>query len=242
MRPFRYHPPMRIRDRNWMQIEEYLRGDDRAVLPLGSTEQHAYLSLCVDAILSEAVAVEAAEPLGVPVFPALPYGPTPSFMAYPGTVSLKLQGYLAIVRDILESLAAHGFRRILVVNGHGGNQPVSNLASEWMAEHPGTQVRFHNWWNAPKTWAKVVEIDPVASHASWMENFARVRVPGAVQPRDQRPMVDFAKLRMQDPKGARALLGDGNFGGYYEKPDEVMEEVWRVAVEETRELLAHAWS
>jgi len=62
-----------------MQVEEYLRDDDRAVLPLGSTEQHAYLSLSVDSILSEQVAVDAAEPLGVPVFPAMPYGPTPSF-------------------------------------------------------------------------------------------------------------------------------------------------------------------
>ena len=55
---------MRIHDRTWMQIEEYLQGDDRIVLPLGSTEQHGYLSLGVDAILSERVAVEAAEPLG----------------------------------------------------------------------------------------------------------------------------------------------------------------------------------
>jgi len=70
---------VRIRDCNWMQVEEYLRDDDRAVLPLGSTEQHAYLSLSVDSILSEQVAVDAAEPLGVPVFPAMPYGPTPSF-------------------------------------------------------------------------------------------------------------------------------------------------------------------
>jgi creatinine amidohydrolase len=54
---------MRIRDRNWMQIEEYLRHDDRAVLPLGSTEQHAYLSLCVDAVLSEQVAVEETREL-----------------------------------------------------------------------------------------------------------------------------------------------------------------------------------
>ena len=54
-----------------MQLEEYLRGDDRIVLPLGSTEQHAYLSLGTDNILAERVAVEAAEPLGVPVLPVL---------------------------------------------------------------------------------------------------------------------------------------------------------------------------
>ena len=229
---------MRIRDCNWMQVEEYLRRDDRAVLPLGSTEQHAYLSLSVDSILSEQVAVEAAEPLGVPVFPAMPYGPTPSFMAYPGTVSLRLQNYLAVVRDVLESIAAHGFRRIVIVNGHGGNQPVSNLASEWMAERAGVKVRFHNWWNAPKTWAKVMAIDPVASHASWMENFARTRIAGVAQPGVQRPMIDLAKLRTLAPREARDYLGDGNFGGHYQKPDAVMEELWTVAVAETRELIA----
>lgn len=51
---------MRIGDVNWMQVEEYLRGDDRAVLPLGSTEQHSYLRLTVDCILPERVAAEAA--------------------------------------------------------------------------------------------------------------------------------------------------------------------------------------
>ena len=65
---------MKIQDANWMQVEEYLKRDDRAILPLGSTEQHGYLSLLVDAILPERLALEAAEPLGVPVFPVLPFG------------------------------------------------------------------------------------------------------------------------------------------------------------------------
>lgn len=68
-----------------MQLEEYLRRDDRIVLPTGSTEQHAYLSLCTDNTLAERVCVEAAEPLGVPVLPVLPYGITPRFAAYPGS-------------------------------------------------------------------------------------------------------------------------------------------------------------
>ena len=62
---------MRISDTNWMMVEEYLQHDDRAVLPLGCTEQHAYLSLSTDSILAERLAVEAAEPLGVPEFPVL---------------------------------------------------------------------------------------------------------------------------------------------------------------------------
>ena len=60
---------MRVRDLNWMQLEAYLHGDDRIVLPVGSTEQHAYLSLETDSILAERASVEAAEPLGVPVLP-----------------------------------------------------------------------------------------------------------------------------------------------------------------------------
>ena len=111
---------MRMHDCTWMQIEEYLRTDDRVVLPLGSTEQHAYLSLGVDAILSERVSVEAAEPLGVAVLPALPYGLTPYFAAYPGSPTLRPGTYLAVVRDLLDSLHDQGFRRFLIVNGHGG--------------------------------------------------------------------------------------------------------------------------
>lgn len=72
---------MRIADMNWMQVESYLQKDDRAVIPLGSTEQHAYLSLAVDNILAEKVALDAAEPLGIPVFPPVNYGITPYFLA-----------------------------------------------------------------------------------------------------------------------------------------------------------------
>ena len=55
---------MKIAEMNWQLVEAYLERDDRAVLPLGSTAQHAWLSLPVDSILSERVALEAAEPLG----------------------------------------------------------------------------------------------------------------------------------------------------------------------------------
>ena len=87
---------MRISEMNWMMVEEYLKSDDRAVLPLGCTEQHAYLSLSVDSILAERLAVEAADPLGVPVFPVLAYGITPYFRAFPGTVTLRVETYMSI--------------------------------------------------------------------------------------------------------------------------------------------------
>jgi creatinine amidohydrolase len=113
---------MRIRDLNWMQLEEYLRRDDRIVLPVGSTEQHAYLSLETDNIVAERLAVEAAEPLGVPVLPVLAYGITD--FDHPGSPSLRPATFAAVLRDILDSLHTQGFRRFLVANGHGGKPPL----------------------------------------------------------------------------------------------------------------------
>ncbi|MBW4438326.1 MAG: creatininase family protein [Pleurocapsa minor GSE-CHR-MK-17-07R] len=232
---------MRIHEMHWQQLEDYLKHDDRCVLPLGSTEQHAWLSLGTDNILSERVAAEAAEPLGIPVFPVLNYGITPYFRAFPGSISLRVETYLRVVGDVLDGLYEQGFRRIVIVNGHGGNRPAATFAIEWVAEHPDAQVRFHNWWAAPKTWAQVMAIDPVASHASWMENFPWTRLPGVVQPTTQKPPVDSDHLTTLSPARARAYLGDGNYAGYYQRPDADMETIWRVAIDETRALLTEGW-
>ena len=233
---------MKISEMNWFQVEDYLKHDDRAILPLGSTEQHAWLSLSVDSILSEKVALDAAEPLGIPVFPVQAYGETPYFLDFPGSISLRNATYASLIVDILDSMARQGFKRILICNGHGGNSTAGNMAIEWMADNPGVQVRFHNWWNAPKTLDAVMKIDSVASHASWMENFPWTRLAGIALPTQQKPMVDLAKMRVRDPAGVREMLGDGNFGGYYERPDAEMQEIWDVAVLETRALLDEGWA
>lgn len=233
---------MKITEMNWMQVETYLEGDDRAVVPIGSTEQHAGLSLGVDLILAERVSVEAAEPLGVPVFPTLNYGYTPYFTAYPGTVSLRIETLIALVRDVLDNLERSGFHRILLANGHGGNAPVGSLIPEWMSDNPGTCVRFHSWYDAPKVWNKVQDIDPVASHASWMENFPWTRVPSVQYPDEKKPMINTERLRLHDPKKARELLGDGNSGGFCKRSDEEILALWKVAVEETREVIEGPWA
>ena len=228
---------MRISDMNWMMVEEYLKRDDRGVLPLGSTEQHAYLSLSVDSILAERIAVEAAEPLGVPVFPVVAYGITPYFRAFPGSITLRVDTYLRVVGDILDAMAEQGFKRILIVNGHGGNAPAQSRAGEWMSDHPEIRIKFHNWWNAPKTWAETLAIDSIASHASWMENFPWTRLANVIMPDQQKPMSDLEYLRQLDSRSLREYLKDGNYGGYYQRQDEEMMKIWRAGVAETRELL-----
>jgi creatinine amidohydrolase len=232
---------MRISEMNWMMAEEYLRRDDRAVLPLGCTEQHAYLSLSTDSLLAERLSVEAAEPLGIPVFPVLSYGITPYFRAFPGTITVRLETYMPVVRDILDAMAEQGFKRILIVNGHGGNTPAQGFIGEWIADHPQMRIKFHNWWNAPKVWEQVKAIDPVASHASWMENFPWTRLAKVKMPSQQKAMSDSEKVRRLDPKSVRQYLNDGNYGGLYERSDDEMMKIWGVAVEETRQLLEENW-
>ena len=192
------------------------------MLPVGSTEQHAYLSLATDAILAERVALEAAQPLGVPVLPVLAYGVAPAFAAYPGSPSLAPETYATLLSELVASLRAQGFRRLLVVNGHGGNA----FAAERL------DVEWHDWWRAPRTWAAVRALDPEGTHASWMESFPWTRLPGVEPPAEAKPTVGALP---SDPAEVRRVLGDGSFGGAYARSDEDMLAVWAVGVEETRE-------
>jgi creatinine amidohydrolase len=230
---------VRVRDVNWFRLEEYLRVDNRIVLPIGSTEQHAYLSLETDNILAERVAAEAAEPLEVPVLPVLAYGLTPSFGAYPGSPTLRASTLVAVVHDLLDSLREQGFRRILIVNGHGGNAPADAARREWAARHEDAEVLFHNWWVGPRVWRAVQELDPGASHASWMENFPWTRLPGIELPVERKEPLQ--QPLPAAPGAMRELAGDGQHGGFYALPDGDVLQVWATRVEETRELLERGW-
>jgi creatinine amidohydrolase len=224
-----------------MQLEAYLERDDRVVLPLGSTEQHAYLSLGTDAILAERVALEAAEPLGVPVLPAIPFGITPTFAAFPGSPSLRTETLLRVVRDLLDSLHGQGFRRILLLNGHGGNAPVRSLAREWTAARVDGKALYHEWFG-PQTYAVIRELEPEGQHASWWENFPWTRLPGVDVPQEAKPPMNETAYEVSDARGIRELLGDGSFGGPYERPQEDLDRVWQTAVAEARERLDTGWA
>jgi creatinine amidohydrolase len=229
---------VRIRELNWIQLEEYLRHDDRIVLPVGSTEQHAYLSLETDNIIAESLAVEAAEPLGIPVLPVLAYGLTQGFGAFPGSPTLTLATYGAVLREILGSLHGQGFRRFLIADGHSGNTPGAVAVAEWKREHDDASVLWHEVWEGrPDELA--AEIDADYDHASWSENFPWTRVPGVDIPTERKPPVTRPK-GLGRPQAWREALGDGSFGGLYQRDEDALR-VWGVAVEQLRERLDSGW-
>jgi creatinine amidohydrolase len=229
---------MRLYERNWMQVEAYLEQDDRIVLPVGSTEQHAYLSLGTDNILAERIAVEAAEPLGVHVLPAMPFGIAPGFAAFPGTVSLRPETLVAVLTEVLDTLYGQGFRGFLVVNGHGGNIPAAEPLEEWARGRQEARLRFHSWWDSPAVREVAERIHPEATHASWFENFPWTRLAEVELPAEEKPPVtDREALRELDATSVRAAIGDGSYGGPYAVPDEDALRIWEAGVAEVRRLI-----
>lgn len=235
---------MRVHDRNWMQIEAYLEHDDRIVLPVGSTEQHGYLSLGTDAILAGRVAEEAAEPLGIPVLPTLPFGMAPYFTAYPGSMSLRITTYIEVIRDLLDTLAGQGFRRIAIVNGHGGNAPVTGLIREWLSatRANSVEVLFHSWYNAPRTAAAASVFSDLQLHGAWVENFAWTRVEGSDIPDGSIPPLPRGLTAVLSSAEMRAAAPDGSHGGDYGRSDADMQSVWDAGVLEVRDLLENGWA
>lgn len=212
---------------SWMDVERYLARDDRIVVITGACEQHGYVSLLSDILAPVEIARAACAQEDVLVAPPLPFGISPYFTAYPGTLSLRVETFAAIMREVLAGLVAQGFRRILVSNGHGGNTGVLiPLLVELGNAHPDARFDIFQWWTHPEVVRTGDELGLAQRHANWSENFPFTRV-GAV-PTGDKPMVSLP--RAASAAATRAGLGDGNYGGAYQAPDAAMARFFAAAV------------
>lgn len=144
--------PKLLEDMTWEELSEVLPKTDVIILPLGSTEQHGpHLPLAADTIQVVEMAKEVVERLaseGITVVagPTVPFGVAPYHMPFPGTISLRPETFKAITMDICRSLYRHGFRRFVLLMGHGGNVPVmQEIAQELVVEFPDCQAVSLNW-------------------------------------------------------------------------------------------------
>lgn len=112
----------KLENLSYPEVDEYLKEKDIILVPTGSVEQHSpYGLIGTDFITAEAVAQRVAEAMQILVAPTVKYGVSPHHMAFSGTVSLMPDTMIRLISDIIQSLVAHGFRRIVFINGHGGN-------------------------------------------------------------------------------------------------------------------------
>ena len=224
---------MRLGEMNWLEVETYLQKDNRILLVLGSTEQHGYLNLMTDVKVPLALADAASKQTGVLVAPPVNFGNSPYFMAYPGTISIRVETLINLVEDIVRSLYAHGFKRILVLNGHGGNAPAKNRLYEIIDEMPELKIGWYSWW-VSKGVTDVAEAHGLHSyHANWIEAFPFVRST-ALPPSEKEPLITN---RVLSPAQAREYYGDGVFGGPYQVDDAIMSDVFSTAMKEIIRML-----
>jgi creatinine amidohydrolase len=226
---------MRLEDLNWMDVEAYVQHEDRLMLVLGACEQHGYLSLTTDTRIPLALADAAGERTGVIVAPPIPFGVSPSFTSYPGTISLPLRTFLGVVEEVVRGLHRQGFRRLVVINGHGGNDPARGLLSEMVNELPGLRVSWYSWWQAPHVLAVAWEHGLQSHHGGAFEAFSFTRV--APLPPGEKPTAEPQEI-LSAPD-ARRLYGDGVTGGPYHAEPEVMDALFTAAVEDIVAGLEH---
>jgi creatinine amidohydrolase len=131
---------MRLEDLNWFDVQSYLKTDDRLMLVLGSCEQHGFLSLLTDVKIPLALADAAGQETNVLVAPPLNFGCSPYFMGYPGTLSLRASTLLDLIEDLVRSAYRHGFRRMLILNGHGGNDAARARLYEVAGDFPDLRL------------------------------------------------------------------------------------------------------
>lgn len=135
----------------WEDAEDAIEDAEFVILPCGSVEQHSlHLPVTVDTLRAENLTrdlVETAPDYNISMIrlPTLPYGYSEHHMNYAGTVTLQPDTYQMVIEDIGKSIAAHGAKRLLLINFHGGNREPLKLAGDRIQRDHGLPTYFVHW-------------------------------------------------------------------------------------------------
>ena len=198
----------------WPDVEAYLNKDDRLILVAGSTEQHGrHMALGTDLLIPTALGQALCERTSVLMAPPLPFGFALYHMGFPGTFNLQPGTLLQVWRDILGSAYRHGFRRLYILNGHGGNAAPVRLALQKATDrHKGLRAKLRDWWLDPivedelrKRFPEHREIHATIGETAVMMHFHPdlVRAENAQHtvPEQEPEFISYRELRARFPAG-----------------------------------------
>jgi creatinine amidohydrolase len=120
----------------WLEVKQAVEEDYIVLLPVGTTEQHGpHLPVCTDDRFAQKWALDAAllarkRGVKVLVCPPIHYGDSLVMSSFPGTLAIRAETLMNLVYDVADALFQQGFRRVVIVNVHGGNRPAVNLAAQ----------------------------------------------------------------------------------------------------------------
>ncbi len=213
---------MQLHTATWPDIEAYLNRSTGIVIPIGSTEQHGPNGLIgTDAICPEVIAKAAGDEAGFLVGPTFNVGVAQHHLGFPGSITLRPSTFIAALNDWIASLVRHGFTRIALLNGHGGNiASIQAAFAEAYADYSlaGEPAPFActswNWWDLPGVMALQETLYPVGlgSHATAGE----VAVTFAAYPHAQKQVAMSPTIAPEgdftDAADYRANFPDGRIG------------------------------
>ncbi len=226
----------------WPEVEEYLKENDVVIFPVGSQEQHGkHLAEDNDAFTATEIARRVGERTGVLVAPTLAFGNSVHHMNFPGTMTLTFETLVAVYRELCECLIHHGFKKIVVMNAHGGNTNAIAQALREIKEDAGIKVYSLMVFPNPRSFGaestKVIKQES-GGHACELETSIALYL-------GQRVQMEKAE-KWKKPKGATAF--DENWGrkvtwthdwdevtetGSLGDPEAATEEKGRLMVEAT---------
>jgi creatinine amidohydrolase len=132
-----------LHEMTWPEVEQVRKRTATILLPTGATEQHGpHLPLGTDTLIPIYVAQEVAKRTGIPIAPPIWFSTSEMHMGFCGTVSLRPSTLMMVLRDITESLARHGFRHFVLLNGHqeGANPSLLAAADEIQITNPALKL------------------------------------------------------------------------------------------------------
>lgn len=157
---------------SWPEVKSAISEQPCVIVPTGATEQHGpHLPLDVDAFLAYSVCLEAGRRGDgrILVLPPVSYGLNLHHIDFPGTIHIEPETFIAFCVDITKSLAYHGFRKILVVNGHGSNSPLIDLVARKTVLQTEALCGAVNYFALAREAFETVRETDVVAHADEME-------------------------------------------------------------------------